>query len=402
MDLLQGTNQKNKNEKTKTQKIILTLLIISIVLCIIVGSAMAYLSIQGEEKPYSITVNGKSVNLSELQVMSDASGHKYVALKPLSSKLGYYYYNGEFKIADEGKDKGYINTNKNIVQFFADSKEIYKAKENSNTDYEYYTLNNIILEYEGNIYIAIDDLAVALNLILDYSEKNNQTTIETPEHWVEQRVDTFKQNNIIISETPENLRALSYGYLIISENDKFGVISLSGNELIGNKYSSITFCEYKGNFIVSDTQNKFGVIAKSGLAEIDLQYDSLEIINYNPLLYKVKRLEKYGVIRENGSIINEIKYDSIAYPENKAEEINYTLIVPNLNENIPQSIVVCADKKYGLIELETGKEIVPCMLEGIYSKAKNKTTFYAKIQKDKEYALETFVENFNRLTTAVD
>lgn len=402
MDLLKETNKNNKNKKTKTQKIILTLLIISIVLCIIIGLIMVYLSIKGEEKPYSITLDGKSINLKELQLMSNEKGIRYVSLKALSSKLGYKYFNGEFKIPGEGENKGYINNQKNIVQFFADSNEIFKTTEASNSDYEYYTLENPILEYEGNIYIAINDLDLALNLILNYSKTNNQTTIETPENWVLQRVENFKASNIIISQTPENLRALSYGYLIISENDKFGVISLNGNELIGNKYSSITFCEYKQDFIVSDTQSKFGTITKSGIAEIDLQYDSLEILNYNPLLYKVKRLEKYGVIKEDGSIINEIKYDSIAYPENKSEEINYTLLIPNLNENIPQSIVVCVDKKYGLIELETGREIVPCMLEGIYTKADNKTVFYAKIQKDKEYSLETFVENFNRLTTAVD
>lgn len=402
MDLLQETNKKKKNEKTPAQKIILTLLIISIILFFIVAGAMAYLSLQGEKKTYSITINGENASLSDLQLMNSENGQKYISLKALSNKLGYNYYNGEFKIADEGKNKGYINDNKNIVQFFADSKEIYKTTESSNTDYEYYTLENTILEYEGNIYIAIDDLDIALNLILTYSETNNQTIIEAPEHWVEQRVENFKENNIIISETPENLRALSYGYLIISKNYKFGVITLDGNELIGNKYSSIAFCEYKGNFIVSDAQNKFGVITKSGIAEIDLQYDSLEIINYEPLLYKVKRLEKYGVVREDGSIVNEIKYDSIGYPEKKSAEINYTLIIPNLNENIPQSIVVCGDKKYGLIDLETGREVIPCMLEGIYSKVDDSTVFYAQIQKDKVYLLGTFVENLNRLTGTVD
>ena len=63
MDLLQEASKKNKNGKTQVQKIILTLLITSIVLCIIVGSIMVYLSIQSQEKPYSITVNGKSVNI---------------------------------------------------------------------------------------------------------------------------------------------------------------------------------------------------------------------------------------------------------------------------------------------------------------------------------------------------
>lgn len=402
MDLLQGNNKnEGKTEKTQAQKVILILLIISITLCVIVGLIMLYVSTQDQVKQYSVAVNGSKVDLNDLQMMSDDKGKKYVGIKALTNKLGYNYYNGEYKVAEEGKNKGYVNTKKNIVQFFADSKEIYKTTEDSKADYEYYVLDNTILEYEGNIYIALDDLPLALNVILNYSAANNQTVLETPEYWVEQRVESFKDNDIILSETPENLRALSYGYLIISENDKFGVIDLNGHEVIGNKYSSIEFCEYKGNFIVSDTQKKYGVITKSGIANIDLQYDSLEIISHDPLLYKVKRLEKYGVIKEDGSLIGEIKYDGIGYPENKAEEINYTLIIPKLNENIPQSIVVCSDKKYGLMELETGKEIVSCILEGIYSTTDNNNFFYAKLQKDKVYSLETFVENLNRLTGAI-
>lgn len=401
MDLLEESINKNKKGKTQTQKIILISLIVSIILCLITALIIAYVSLQDTEVTYSVAVNGEKIDFNQL-VMRDSSGKNYIAIKDLSSILGYNYYNGEYKVAEEGKNKGYVDTNKTIVQFVSDSKEIFKTTENSKSDYEYYTLENTILEYEGKIYVAIDDLPVALNLILGYIEDKNQTTIESPEHWVEQRTDAFKENNITISETPENLRALAYGYLVINKDNKLGVIDLSGNEVIGNKYNSLVFCEYKENFIVSDMQNKYGVISKSGISEINLQYDSFEIINFEPLLYKVERLEKYGVINQKGDVINEIKYDSIAYPKNASEEINYTLIIPYINENIPQSIVVCSDKKYGIVEIETGREVLPCILEGIYSKLDNEDIYYAKMPESKEYLLETFVETYNQLTTAVD
>lgn len=401
MDLLEESINKNKKGKTQTQKIILISLIVSIILCLITALIIAYVSLQDTEVTYSVAVNGEKIDFNQL-VMRDSSGKNYIAIKDLSSILGYNYYNGEYKVAEEGKNKGYVDTNKTIVQFVSDSKEIFKTTEDSKSDYEYYTLENTILEYEGKIYVAIDDLPVALNLILGYIEDKNQTTIESPEHWVEQRADAFKKNNITISEIPENLRALAYGYLVINKDNKLGVIDLSGNEVIGNKYNSLVFCEYKENFIVSDSQNKYGVISKSGISEINLQYDSFEIINYEPLLYKVERLEKYGVINQKGDVINEIKYDSIAYPENASEEINYTLIIPYINENIPQSIVVCSDKKYGIVEIETGREVLPCILEGIYSKLDNEDIYYAKMPESKEYLLETFVETYNQLTTAVD
>lgn len=167
MDLLQGNNKnEGKTEKTQAQKVILILLIISIILCVIVGLIMLYVSTQDQVKQYSVAVNGAKVDLNDLQMMSDDKGKKYVGIKALTNKLGYNYYNGEYKVAEEGKNKGYVNTKKNIVQFFADSKEIYKTTEDSKADYEYYVLDNTILEYEGNIYIALDDLPLALNVIL--------------------------------------------------------------------------------------------------------------------------------------------------------------------------------------------------------------------------------------------
>ena len=59
MDLLQ--ENKKKNNKTPAQKIVLTLIIISIVLCIIIGIMMVYLSLKGESKPYSVAINGKNI-----------------------------------------------------------------------------------------------------------------------------------------------------------------------------------------------------------------------------------------------------------------------------------------------------------------------------------------------------
>lgn len=400
MDLLQENQKRKKNEKTPAQKIILFLLIISIILCIIVGLLMAYTALQGEKNEYSISISGKKVDLNTLQLMTSEKGKSYISLQALSNNLGYKYYNGEFRIPGESENKGYIDNNKNIIQFFTDSKEIYKTTEDSKTDYEYYTLKNSILEYEGNIYISIDDLAVALNLIVSYSETTNQTSIETPENWLAKRQEAFKETNTVISNEPENLKAMSYGYVVINRDDKYGVISLNtGDEIIGNKYSSMIFCEYTNNFIVSNITNNFGVITKSGIAQVDLQYDSFEVLNYNPLLYKVERLGKFGVIKEDGTVLNKIGYNLIGYPENKSEEIKYSLIVPNLNENIPISIIVCKDSKYGLIELDTGKEIIPCILEGIYNKEDG--NYYAQVQNKNEYSLEVFVENLNRLTTSV-
>lgn len=400
MDLLQ--DNKKKPNKTPAQKIVLTLLIISIVLCVIIGIAIAFLSIQGESKAFSISIDGKNVDLAQFPVISSDSGIRYISLKSLSNQLSYHYYNGEYKVVEESTAKGYIDNTVNITQFFADSNEIYKTTEKSNTDYEYYQLNNKIISLEGNLYIALDDLDVALNLIVNHNATDNQTIIQSSEYWAKQKAEAFKKSNITISNTSENLKALSYGYAVISKDNKYGVITLTGEELIGNKYNSITFCEYTGKFIVSNTNNEFGIITSSGMADVNLQYDSVEIINYKPLLYKVKRLNKYGVMKEDGNVLNDVQYDSIGYPENKSEKTNYTLIIPKLNENIPQSIVVCNSNKYGLLNLETGREVVPCNLDGIYSVTKDEQIYYLVETQNNKMFLESYINKLNSVTVSID
>lgn len=400
MDLLE--NSKKKNKKTTAQRIVLTLLIISIILCVIVGILMVFLSTQEENKQYSIMINGQKADLNKLQLISNENGENFISLKTICNQFGYNYYNGEFKIAEENKNKGYIDNGSNVIQFFADSQTIYKTAEDSNTDYEYYNLDNKIVTHEDNLYIAIYDLDVALNLILSYSEKNNQTMISTSEYWISQKEGVFKEVGVTISNTPENMKALSYGYVVISKDSKYGVINLNGEELVGNKYNSITFSEYTGDFIASNTNNQFGTISKDGLAKINLQYDSFEIINYNPLLYKIKKLDKYGIMKEDGTIVNDIVYDSIGYPKDTARDINYTLIIPKLNENIPTSIVVNTNGKYGLINLNTGKEILRCSLDGIYSATEDKTTYYIVENEKNKVFLQTYIDNLNRVTVNLD
>lgn len=400
MDFFQ--ENKKKKGKTPAQKLVLSLLIISIVLCIIIGIIMAYLSLNQEKNNFSISLNEKIINLNNLNLITTENGKRYISIKAICNYLGYDYYNGEFKKTDETKTKGYINNKTNIAQFFDNSQKIYKATENSITDYEYYNLDNPILSSQENLYIAIDDLDVAMNLIVNYSEKDNQIKIKTPEYWIQEKNEEFKNLNITISNAPVNLKALSYGYVVIIKDSKHGVITLDNKEIIGNKYNDISFCEYTKKFIVSNNENEYGVITTSGGADINLQYDSIEIINYEPLLYKVKNLEKYGIMKEDGSILNEIEYDSLGHPENKSKKINYTLIIPNLNENISKSIVVSQNGKYGLIDMENGKEIIPCILKGIYSVTKDEQKHYIVETEDSRMLLDVFINNFNRLTATVD
>ena len=347
MDLLDENNNK-KNKKTTGQKLVLAALIISIILFVGILVVLMTVNKQTTIKKYTVALNGKKFTPENLEVLELENGEKYIALKNIASQLGYKYYNGEFGITGEDKDKCYIDNGNYITQFFIDSTKIYKAEEEADIDYQYYNIKNKIIEQNGNLYVNLNDLQLSLNLIVYYSEKENQTLIQTADYWIEQQTDFLKNNGYTVSQEKENLRALAYGYVVVTKDDKTGVINLQGEEIIGNKYASMMFDDYTQDFIVSNTEKKFGVITKNSENKISIQYDSIEVLNYNPLLYKVKKVDKFGVLKEDGTVLNEIKYDSIGYSKNIERGFNYTLIVPAIDGYLSKTIVVCEKRKIWL------------------------------------------------------
>ena len=141
------------------------------------------------------------------------------------------------------------------------------------------------------------------------------------------------------------------------ENNKMGVIDLNKNLLIGYKYTEIIFNEYSQNFIVSN-DDKYGIISKEGKTIVEPKYEYITIINYSPLLYAVKMSNKYGIIDKNGNIVINIEYDKIGYSE-KTNLTQPTLIIENLKSN-ETGLVVAKNNKYGIVSLSTGKIIIDC------------------------------------------
>ena len=398
MDLLQDYNKSNKNKKTKGQKIVLALLIISIILFFAMGIGIVYFEMEKSVQTYKVAINGREFDTTELDLIITENGDTYIPVRGLCEKLNFQYKNGEYQIPGEDFNKGYIDNNLNIIQIFGESIDFYKTTEETKLDYEYYTLKKEILQIEEKLYIEINDLPAALNLIVEYTEEKNQTSIKTPEYFIEEQSKKLQDANISISDIPENKKALAYGYMIIKKDDKYGVTSLNNIEIIGNKYNSIVFLENTKDFVVSNNNNKLGIIDIESKIRVNLQYDSIEILNHNPLLYKVEKLKKFGIMTEEGNILNEIEYDHIGYKEDASRGINYTLIIPKLNEKIPNSIVVCKDSKYGLIDLQNGSKVLDCNLKAIYSATDQSEKIYYIVETEEQKVfLENYINSLNRI-----
>jgi len=364
MDLL-NENKYKKEEVPKSKKIVLVLLILSIIATIFIVIALIYAK-SNIKLPDVLKINDKEAQMSENLIITDTQGNKYISIKGLSTLLGYEYYNGEYGSSGESKEKGYIKNKNLVVGFEKDSNKIYKYEEKTNLDYQYYELKSEVFAYNNNLYMDLADISESLNVI--YNKNNNIISINTLEFDIDKHNIALKEKGYSVTTDLNNQKALTYGMLVVSKNGKWGVLDKNYNEVLGNKYSAIYFDEYNMNFIVSDENGRYGVLSNKGEVVYALKYDSLEILNYENMLYKVKNNGRYGVMKGDGALLTNIVYDDIGYPADVNKKIEYTLIIPAINEGVGETIVVKQNNKYGLVYLSSGEEFIPCTeLDRIYS-----------------------------------
>ena len=328
MDLL-NENKYKKEEVPKSKKIVLVLLILSIIATIFIVIALIYAK-SNIKLPDVLKINDKEAQMSENLIITDTQGNKYISIKGLSTLLGYEYYNGEYGSSGESKEKGYIKNKNLVVGFEKDSNKIYKYEEKTNLDYQYYELKSEVFAYNNNLYMDLADISESLNVI--YNKNNNIISINTLEFDIDKHNIALKEKGYSVTTDLNNQKALTYGMLVVSKNGKWGVLDKNYNEVLGNKYSAIYFDEYNMNFIVSDENGR------------------------------------YGVMKGDGALLTNIVYDDIGYPADVNKKIEYTLIIPAINEGVGETIVVKQNNKYGLVYLSSGEEFIPCTeLDRIYS-----------------------------------
>lgn len=392
MDLL--GQETEKKQETKGKKVVRFLLILSVIL-LIISLAIMYVLSMNKTKTLTMTVNNNNIKITENLLVSTDDGVTYISVEQLSKLIGFDYVKGGYLEYKEDDNKAYIETANQIIGYEANKSSIYKTTQNSNMDNENYNLKNKIITRNDTLYIALEDLNIACNVVYIYSETENKIKIYTTEYLTSEYKKQFEGQEIkIAEENSNNQRAMSYNMIVVTNKDgKNGVIDTNLNSTIGYRYNSMQFDEYSQNFIVSNEGN-YGVISSEGKTIIELKYEGIEIINNSPLLYKVKSNNKYGVLDESGKILINIEYDKIGFDE-KSSVMQPVLIIKNLNNN-QNGIVVYKDQKYGIANLKNGEMILNCEVDKIYTKLSNseKQEYYIEL-KNTEVELNRYIDYVN-------
>lgn len=396
MDLLGQEVQNTK--KSKGKKVVLILLILSIVLLVISVLAIFLLG-SNETKELGLNVNGKDIAIQQNMFVSN-NEITYISIQSVANLVGYDYIKGGYLDTEENEDKAYIENINNVIEYEADSNKIQKIDRGSNADSKDYILKHNIIINNDILYIALEDLNVGCNIVYSFSNEYNKILLNTTEVLVDTYNTNFSINNLKVSDSINNQKALLYNMIVVSnETGKMGVVDANANSLIGYKYDSMEFNEYLQKFIVS-SDGKYGIISKKGRLIIELKYEDIEIINYSPLLFKVKLNGKYGVIDDTGRIVTSIEYDKIGFSE-KSNITQPVSIIKKLDGN-NDAIVVCKDNKYGIVDLKTNEMIIECQVDKIYSKNSDKETkYYIEIQNN-EIELDRYIQYVNTTTVVTN
>lgn len=412
MDLLGQQNNIPKPE-SKGKKTVLTLLILSVVLLVVVIGLIYFLQVS-QPKKQTLSVDTVTKDMIDGLIIYDAdTGKDYVSLNDIATLIGYQYLRGEYKEYREISTKGYLQSTNQIIGFESGSNKIYKTTPNVNIDFQYFDIKNKVIQNNDKLYIALEDFATACDAIIKYSSDKNKIDIFTANYLIENDygkmvIDegTYKY----VDKDYENQKALMHNMLVVGTSEKkdgedntYGVISTDMKQIITPKFKEIKYDEYTKNFIVKGSDNGYGVVSGDGKEVIvEVKYDSVRIINYNPVLYEVELNNKYGVINKEGKLIANIEYDKLGY-DSENKEYNSTLVIKNCYEN-KDGLVVYKNYGYGIIDIETGREIAPPTKEvsKIYSKTneKGENEYFVEF-KGKEYDLSVYIEYVNTIPVNV-
>lgn len=355
-----GTEEKKRKGIDTTMKILIAIIVFVVIIIAIVIALLYSLT----SNAFKVAVDGKTVSTSDNFLIS-SNEETYVDIQELAGFLGYQYHPGEYKVFSSDEDKCYVQSDKETASFYLNSDKICKLKVGElSEDYDVFNCENNIIEYNNKFYAPLDAAEIAFNSQIQLTERQMSiTTLNTLLSTIDKQLNTDQENpiyNSILESEFDNQKAVLYNYIIASKTDSglYSVQTTSGQEIIPDKYKSITFLEPTKEFLVTNSLDKMGIIDEDGQNKVDQLYDSIKVIGSNPKLYLVELNEKFGVIDEEGNAIIHVEYDGVGIDATKYTDLQNQYIL--LDTVIP----VCKDNKYGLFDID-GNKLLDVTYDGI-------------------------------------
>lgn len=356
MNLIDDTNmgvKKNNNTK-KIMTIIIVLIVILLFIIIGLTAWVFYL----RNSMLKVSIDNVSMQTIPTDLFLFEDNTVYCAIKDIASYLDYESYNGDEISEDE--TKCYVRSTQENAYYEMNSATVYKKMAGNDNNYEYYTMDKEVKMVNGKLYASMDGIEKGFNVQFIYSAEQNQIRILTLPYLTTWYSSRYKNSAIGNSNASfENKKAILYDMLVVTNTDGlYGVINVSQDaqrqEVLGTKYTEVTFVESTMDFIVKTEDDKMGIISYDSTTKITPEYDDVKHIDKNLNLYLVSNDGKYGVVNETGRIILYIEYDKIGVDPNAFS----TNTIRNQYLLYDAYIPVMRDQKWGLMD-KNGNTVIP-------------------------------------------
>ncbi len=407
MQLLDENFQKNKKgNKSKT------IVLVSIIILFLLMITILILMISLKEEKMTTFIDGKDTSkLNEMLVFDESNPSKiYIPIRDIASYLGYKDYSGEYENTSESASQCYVQSEEEVANFALNSNIIYKKVITDNSNYEQIEIDEPVKAINGKLCTTMDGIEKAFNVSFSYDTDKKQITIFTMPYLINfysSKVLDYGFNSI--DENINNKKAILEDLLIVTNGEKYAVITVSGEKILEDKYEKIEYIRPTSDFLVT-SNSKVGIISKTRETKVDLIYEEITPIDDKGKLYLIKKEGKYGIIDNNGStkiypeydeigidatsfkkngiknsyilldnlipikkgelwgiantngkLIADFKYEEIGYIGSNSGTENNLLVVPEYDV-----IVVKKGEKYTVITASKGEEIWPAAFDSIY------------------------------------
>lgn len=358
MDLFEemNSNQTMNKKNSKTTKIIIAVIIVLLVVIFAIVGLMLYL----KSSTTKFYVDGVSTPINENYFQTTEDGKIYISIIDIAQLMGINYYKGEYEKISEDTSAGYVAFSDEVVTFEANSNKIYKINiADSEETYSYMYLDEDIKYSNKKLYTTPDGIQKILNISFKNGEKSKEIySMEYMNTYYTEVISKYGYKKI--SEEFTNQKAMKNDILVVEREDgKKGVIRSDGTEIVGPKYTEITYLENTGDYLVSNG-NKFGIINSQGKSKINLEYDEIKILDEDLGLYVVKQNEKYGVVNQSGNVIVYIENDELGIDTSLFKDAN----IKNKYLLFENCIPVKRDEKWGIYN-KNGKLLLPIEYDSI-------------------------------------
>lgn len=352
MNLIENEDFIEKNKKTKT---IMLIIVGIIVFLLILSGVLLYMIYNVQKNTLKLTIDNKSVSFeSDMFVIED--NKLYIKIKDFATLMGYETHNSEYKDRySEDTTKCYISNINENASYILNSNTMYK-KATNNADYEYFDLKNPVKLINENLYVSEEGIEIGTNSMIDYNPNTNKISVLSLNYIITKYASAFTNSAIGDDKADfNNQKALRYGLVVVKSVDgHYGVQDTKGKEVIGTKYTSISFKEDSKEFTVVTDEGKMGILSSDGTTKIEPNYSEIKQISKELNYYLVCNNKKYGVINQNGNIVIYLEYDKIGIDETKFN----TNGIENPYILYDNCILVQQNGKWGMFDIN-GKQILP-------------------------------------------